>query len=138
MARTRGKGTPIPDTEGPVDDPADSPAGRVPDLLRRVLALGLSGFFMTEEAVRKALGDTLPRDWADFAAEQSERSRAEFLDRLAHEISETLGAVDLEQLAARLLAGNTIEVKAEIRFVPREPEARGPAVRVRMTRKRPR
>src|SRR5690606_32266264 len=42
------------------------PGGRVPDLLRRVVGLGFSGFFMTEEVVRRALGETLPREWVEF------------------------------------------------------------------------
>lgn len=113
----------------------EGPAARLPELLRRVLALGFSGFFMTEEAVRKALGDTLPRDWADFAADQSERTRAEFLERLAHEIAETLESVDLTALAQRLLAGNSIEVNAEIRFVPRDPKAEGETFKVSLARK---
>jgi hypothetical protein len=91
-----------------------------PELLRRVLALGFTGFFLTEEAVRKALGDTLPRDWVDFASEQSERTRAEFLERLARELGDTVERIDLVALAEQLLSRNSIEIKAEIRFVPGE------------------
>ena len=41
--------------------------GIVPELLRRAVGLGFSGFFTTEELLRKALGDTVPREWAAFA-----------------------------------------------------------------------
>lgn len=91
--------------------------GLLPELLRRVLGLGFSGFFMTEEALRRALGDTLPKDWIDFAVEQSERTRAEFLERFAGEMARTLENVDVLTVAERLLAGHRIEVKAQIRLV---------------------
>jgi hypothetical protein len=102
--------------EGSPEDREEGFQGLVPDLLRRILALGFSGFFLTEGALRKALGDTLPQEWMDFAVDQSERTRNEFLERLAVEIARSAEAVDLGSLADRLLEGHTIEVKAQIRF----------------------
>jgi hypothetical protein len=92
----------------------------VPELLRRALTFGLSGFFMTNEAVRRALGETVPKDWIDFAVDQSERTRAEFIERLAGEIARTLEAVDLAAILERVLEGRTIDVRAQIRLLPRE------------------
>jgi hypothetical protein len=86
--------------------------------MRRIAAIGLSGFFFTEEAIRKALGDTLPKDWIDFAAMQSERTRGDFLERLSLEIGRTLENVDVADVLARLLDGKTIEINAEIRLKP--------------------
>lgn len=118
-----GRRTPLPLAGGA---PRAESAGRVPDLLRRVVGLGFSGLFLTEEVVRKALGDTLPREWVDFAAAQSERTRREFIDRLASEIGRALDGMDLPRLTERLLRGHTIEVTARVRFVPSD-EAREPA-----------
>jgi hypothetical protein len=104
-----------------------------------MLGLGLSGFFVTEEALRKALGDSLPRDWVDFAVQQSERTRRELIERVAGEIGRSLDGVDLPALAERLVRGHTLELTAHIRFVPRaEPdEARpvrgGRSLRVRVS-----
>jgi hypothetical protein len=100
----------------------------VPDLLRRVVGIGFSGLFLTEEVVRKALGETLPRDWVDFAAAQSERTRRELIDRVAGEIGRALDGVDLAHLAERLLRGHTVEVTARVRFLPRDEGAREEAV----------
>jgi hypothetical protein len=86
--------------EGSPEDREEGFQGLVPDLLRRILALGFSGFFLTEGALRKALGDTLPQEGMDFAVE----------------IARSAEAVDLGSLADRLLEGHTIEVKAQIRF----------------------
>jgi hypothetical protein len=114
---------------------AQSESGRVPDLLRRALGVGVAGFFSGEEFLRKALGDTVPREWVDFAAAQSDRTRREFAERVAAEIGKKLDSLDLQQLAERLLQGHTVEVSARIRFLPREEgeEAAGHTVRVRVT-----
>lgn len=88
----------------------------LPEFARKVISLGLSGFFLTEEAIRKAVGDTLPKDWADFAVEQSDRTRKEFLERLSFEIAQSLEKVDLATVLRDLLEGRTLEVKAEIRL----------------------
>ena len=88
----------------------------IPDLLRRGLTLGFTGFFMTEEALRRALGDSMPRDWMEFMVEQSERTRAELLDRLSREFGRVIQAFDPVEILRRLLDGQTIEVSARIRL----------------------
>ena len=96
--------------------------GLFPDMARRAIAFGLSGFFLTEEAIRKALGDTLPKDWQDFAVHQSERTRKEFMERLSFEIAQSLQSIDVAAVLEQLLAGRTIEVKATFRLGERSPE----------------
>jgi hypothetical protein len=100
----------------------DAASGRFPDLLRRGLSLGLSGLFMTEEAVRRAFGDTVPRDWVDFATDQSTRTRTEFLERLSGEIARSLESIDLVETLDALLSGRTLEVRAELRIRERDAE----------------
>jgi hypothetical protein len=95
----------------------------IPEMMRRAVAMGLSGFFLTEEAIRKAVGDTLPQDWADFAVDQSERTRSELMDRLSVELNRTLENIDLSEMFTQLVEGRTIEVKAEIRLKPTDEEA---------------
>jgi hypothetical protein len=91
--------------------------GLLPELLRRGMSLGLTGFFMTEEALRRALGESAPREMIDFVVAQSEKTRAEFLDRVSREFGKALSAMDPVELAKRMLEGRTIEVSATIRFV---------------------
>ena len=105
----------------PTDDTLPDGGGLFPDMARRAIAFGLSGFFLTEEAIRKALGDTLPKDWQDFAVHQSERTRKEFMERLSFEIAQSLQSIDVAVLE-QLLAGRTIEVKATFRLGERSPE----------------
>ena len=95
-------------------------AGFLPDLLRRGMNLGLTGFFMTEEALRRALGDTAPREMIEFVIAQSEKTRAEFLDRVSREFGKALSAMDPVEVVKRMLEGRTIEISATIRFVEDE------------------
>ncbi len=112
-----------PDTDGsePTEESERKPV--LPDFARRALAVGLSGFFLTEETIRKALGDTLPKDWMDFATEQSERTRKEFLERLSFEIAQSMQQMDLAAVMREILEGRTLEVKAEIRLKGPEGDA---------------
>ena len=120
MARKQGKETTppassiAPDPSGDDEEKGALPA--LPELLRRAAGIGFSGFFLTEAAIRKALGETLPKDWIDFAVEQSERTRAEFIERLSYEVARNLESIDPAALLSTLLEGRTLEVKAEIRL----------------------
>ena len=91
-------------------------SGAIPDLVRRALSAGFSGIFMTGEALREALGDSVPREWADFAADQSARTRSEFIDRMSVEMGRALESVDWATVLAALLEGRTLEVTAQIRL----------------------
>jgi hypothetical protein len=92
--------------------------GFFPEALRRVLTVGFTGFLLTEEALRKALGDSVPRDVIEFLLDQSQRMRSEFLDRISREFGRVLDRVDPVELARRLLEGRTVEVSARFRLVP--------------------
>ncbi len=97
----------------------DNTGGRgVSELARKALTLGLSGLFLTEGTIRRTVGEALPRDWLDFALDQSERTRAEFLERLARELVGVIETLDLAALAERLLDGRTLEIQAQIRLRP--------------------
>ena len=113
----RGRGRRKAAKESPEGEASEN-SGPVPEFLRRAMTLGLSSLFTTEEAFRKALGDTVPKDWVDFAALQSDRARAEFLDRLVSEFGRVLENVDLTELAQQVFEGRTIEVNAKIRLAP--------------------
>jgi hypothetical protein len=108
----------------------------VPELVRRILSIGLSGFFLTEEALRKALGEAVPRDWTDFVVAQSDRTRKEFLERLSFEIGQSLENIDLAGVLTDLLEGRTLEVRAEIRLGPKGSEPASRELRVATSSRR--
>jgi hypothetical protein len=125
MAQRRGKES-IP-TEVGDESRSQNP---IPEFVRKAIAAGFSGFFFTEETIRKALGDTLPKDWADFASDQSNRARAEFLERLSYEIGRALENVDYAAVLSQLLAGRTLEVNAKVRLREDGRRSRTPKLRV--------
>jgi hypothetical protein len=122
--RTTRKAAPLP-----VEEEDNGAAGFLPDLLRRGLTLGFTGFFLTEEAVRKALGESVPRDLMDFILSQSERTRTELLDRISKEFARVLGSIDPVEVANKLLEGHSIEVSARFRLVPSDSEGDGGAAK---------
>jgi hypothetical protein len=109
-------------------------SGGIPDLMRRALAAGFSGIFMTGEALREALGDSVPREWADFAADQSTRTRREFIERMSVEMGRAIEKIDWSVVLAALLEGRTLEVTAQIRLGEKDgAKALGPgSVRVKV------
>jgi len=118
-----GRRTRVGDAAGdpgvpPEDEPPVESGGFFPELLRRGLTLGFTGVFMTEEAVRRALADSVPRDLVEFVVAQSDRTRAELLERLSREFGRVLSSLDPAEVARRLLEGRTIEVEARFRLVP--------------------
>jgi len=114
----------------PDDSDAGGSLGALPEFMRKAFSAGLSGFFLTEEALRKALGETLPKDWSDFAVDQSSRTRAELLERVGFEIGRALENVDVAAVLSQLLEGRTLEVKAEVRLGPREDGNTKPRTRI--------
>ena len=111
----------------------DNSLGTLPEFFRKAIGLGLSGFFLTESTLRKALGDTLPKDWTDFAIDQSERTRAEFLERVTFEMGRSVENIDYAAIFEKLLEGRTIEINASIRLGPRDREAGATKLRVSLT-----
>ena len=118
----RGPGEP----EDQEPEAADA-AGLLPDMARRALALGLSSLFTTEETIRRALGDTVPQEWVDFASSQSERTQREFSEALAREVAQVIERMDLAEVLSQVLTGRELEVHATIRLQPAAEEGRASA-----------
>ncbi|HEX2485155.1 MAG TPA: hypothetical protein VHQ66_07640 [Myxococcota bacterium] len=76
----------------------------------------MSGFFMTEEAVRRALGDKVPREWLEFIVAQSDRTRSDLVGALSREFGRVLARIDPADVLRRLLDGQTIEITARIKL----------------------
>lgn len=117
-ARTSPEGHAQRSGEGPPARPGEGTAPVLPESLRRLIAFGLSGVFSTQETLRQTVGDALPKEWVDFAVDQSDRTRAEFLERLAGELARTIESIDLAKVMQQALEGRTLEVHARIRMLP--------------------
>ena len=109
-----------PETEA--DDPGGERAGRygfVPDFVRKLAVAGLGAVFMTEEGLRALAGQLkLPKEALGFVLSQAERTKDEVGRVLSDELRRFLQSDKLRDEFLKLIAGMTIEVKAEVRLVP--------------------
>lgn len=98
------------------------------EFVRRAATLGLSGFVLTEEAVRRAFGDVVPKEWVQYATEQSSEMRRELMDRIAQEFGAWLRDLDSEKvqrtLLQTLLDDYDFSVSIEISAKPRDGDNR--------------
>ena len=114
---SRKRGRAPEDPSGSDEADSHEAGGFFPELLRKGLTLGFTGFFMTEEAIRKAMGESVPKDVIEYVLDQSERMRSEFLERVSVEIGRAASNMDPVDIARRLLEGRTIEVTARFRIL---------------------
>ena len=84
------------------------------EAIRRATALGLSGFFLTEEAVRRALNDTVPKEWVDYVNRQGDDVRRDMVDRLASEFGIWLRTLDLSEVLQKVLEDYEISAQIDI------------------------
>ncbi len=84
------------------------------EAIRRTAQMGFSSFFATEDAVRRAFSDSVPRDWVDYANRQSTELRSEMIERMSAEFGAWLRTIDLTQVVSKLLADNDLELRISI------------------------
>ncbi len=92
------------------------------EAVRRTASVGFSGFFATEDAVRRAFNEAVPRDWVDYARDQSAELRAELIERMSAEFGAWLRTIDMTQIMSKLLAENDFELKISISTAPKDAE----------------
>ncbi|HTO51809.1 MAG TPA: hypothetical protein VMR50_00365 [Myxococcota bacterium] len=84
------------------------------EAVRRAAQLGLSTFFSTEEAVRRAFSESVPPDWLDYLNRQGTDLRGELLERMSREFGEWLRQVDMAQIMSKLLEEHDFELKISV------------------------
>jgi hypothetical protein len=113
--------------EGDYEDPLDptfagrdgGKAGFVPEFVRKVAVAGLGALFMTEEGIRSLAGQLkLPKEMLGFILSQAEKTKDEVGRVLSEEIRRFMQSEKLREEFVKLLAGMTLEVKAEVRLKP--------------------
>ncbi len=91
-------------------------------MVRRAATIGFGGFFLTEEAIRRAFAEVVPQEWVQFFVRQNEEMRRELLDRMVREFGEWLRGVDITSLARSMLEGFDFSLRIELSAHPRPPE----------------
>lgn len=110
---------PLEPDEAEADEPADEKKGFVPEFVRRMAWAGLGAVFMSEEGIRRLARQLkLPKEALSFLLQQAEKTKDEVGRVVTDELRKFLQSERLRDELLKLLAGMTIEVKAEVRLVP--------------------
>jgi len=96
------------------------------EAVRRAAQLGLSTFFTTEEAVRRAFSESVPPDWLEYLNRQGTDIRGDLLERMSREFGEWLQKIDMAQIMSKLLEEHDFELRISVsasrRSAERAPE----------------
>ena len=112
------------------DDSRD-PRGFVPEFVRKMAVAGLGAVFMTEEGLRSLAGQLkLPKEVLGVVLSQAEKTKDDIGRVVSEEIRRFLQSEKLREEFVKLLAGMTVEIKAEVRLKPNEDGTQEPKVTV--------
>lgn len=124
--------------DGP-DEPAEKVGrGFVTELVRKMAVAGMGALFMTEEGLRALAGQLkLPKELLAAVLAQAEKTKSEIGRVVTDEIRGFLQSDKVREEFTKLLSQMTIEVKAEIRLKPDNPEASAVEVKELTARRGP-
>ena len=107
---------------GDADDSAGESSGKLSDMIRKVMSVGLGAAFMTEESVRGALGGmNLPKDVLASILSQANRGKEEMMSRIGNETIKLISRIDFVKEASRFVEEHKFRITAEIDIVRKEP-----------------
>src|SRR5262245_54133360 len=93
--------------------------GVIPELVRKVAVAGLGAVFMTEEGIRSLAGQLkLPKEAIGMVLGQAEKTKEEIGRVISEELRRFLQSDKLRNEFLKMIAGMTIEVRAEVKLVP--------------------
>ncbi len=103
--------------DDPLDDDKDGKGGF--SFVRRMAWAGLGAVFMSEEGVRRLAGQLkLPKEAMGFLLSQAEKTKDEIGRVVSEEVRKLLQSEKLRDEMLKLIAGMTIEIRAEVKLVP--------------------
>ncbi len=121
------------------EPPADNDGGRdargfVPEFVRRVAVAGLGAVFMTEEGIRSLAGQLkLPKEVLGTVLSQAEKTKDDIGRVVSEEVRRFLQSEKLREEFLKLLAGMTVEIRAEVRLKPASKEGEEPSPQLVVT-----
>ncbi len=87
------------------------------DLARRILLTGLGAVSMTEEGIRKSLGDMkIPKDAVTYLIETFKKQKDDILQLVGNEVTNFLSKIKVHEEIQKALSGLQLHVDAKINF----------------------
>ena len=117
--------------EDPLDEEASDEKGRgfVPDFVRCMAWAGLGAVFMSEEGIRRLAGQLkLPKEALGFLLQQADKTKDEIGRVVSDEVRKLLQSDRLRDEMLKMIAGMTIEVRAEVKLVPDRVKGEAPSL----------
>jgi len=91
--------------------------GGMTDVARRILLTGLGAIFMTEESIRKALGDMkMPKDAVGYVLDTVLKQKDELLGLVASELSKFFSKIKVHEEVQKALSGLQLHLDAKLTF----------------------
>ncbi|MCC6337766.1 MAG: hypothetical protein IT380_27705 [Myxococcales bacterium] len=111
------------------DEVGDEKKGFVPDFVRRMAWAGLGAVFMSEEGIRRLAGQLkLPKEALTFLVSQADKTKDEIGRVVSEEVRKLLQSDRLRDELLKMIAGMTIEVRAEVKLVPDRVKGEAPSL----------
>jgi hypothetical protein len=90
------------------------------DFIKKGISTGVKSVLLTEEGVRSALGDLMPREISATVKAHVEGLKKELYTTVVNEFSQFLEHVDIATEVKKVLQGMKVEIKTEISFSERK------------------
>ena len=104
-------------------DKSDDPHRRgdgLSDFIKKGISTGVKSVLLTEEGVRNALGDLMPREISATVKAHLEGLKKELYTTVVNEFSQFLQHVDVSTELKKVLSGMKVEIRTEISFSEEE------------------
>jgi hypothetical protein len=126
----------MPPEMDPLDDDAtdEQRSGFVTDFVRRMAAASLGAVVMSEEGIRKVAGQLkLPKEVLGLVLSQAEKTKEDIGRVVIEEVRKFLQSDRMRDEFLKMIAGMTIEVRAEVKLVPDRVKGQSPSLLPKVT-----
>lgn len=91
------------------------------DMMKKILTVGIGGYFLTEESLRSLVADIkLPKELIVGILDSANKTKSDFLRGMSKEImAQILDRVNPVELVQEILSKNEIDLSVQIRFKPK-------------------
>jgi len=105
---------------------SDKKSSGMTDVARRILLTGLGAIFMTEEGIRRNLGDLkLPKDAMAYVLDTILKHKDELLGLVGQELGKFFSKIKVHEELAKALAGLQVHLDAKLTFDRKSPHGGG-------------
>jgi hypothetical protein len=102
-------------------DPISDVKSLFGETIKKVIASGVTGAFMTEEALRNYLSDLkLPKEMLNLILQSAQKSKDEITQRVSKEMVAMIHKIDFAKEISKFTENHKFRISAEIEFVKKE------------------